>query len=214
MTTLKQDALSDKDIPRVAPVGKGVASLPGWLTHTGAMAAYVVAILLSNYALQNFPNVKLFDMLVFLAGYTLGFRRGAMVGAAAWLVYGTFNPFGPSGAVLLGVEMTSEAGYALAGALAGRLLKAGEVRLLPSKASLLFAAAAVLSTVAYDVATNVYTGLVWAGLAGSTEYARWVWVALSNPGALYFMAAHISSNLVFFVALAPMAIVAGRRLGK
>jgi hypothetical protein len=178
------------------------------------MAGYVAAILLSNYALQNFPNVKLFDMLVFLAGYTLGFRRGAIVAAAAWLVYGTFNPFGPSGAVLLSVEMTSEAGYALAGAMAHRLVQPSAVRLLPSKSSLVFAAAAVVSTVAYDVATNVYTGLVWAGLAGSTEHARWVWVALSNPGALYFMAAHISSNLVFFTALAPMAIVAGRRLGK
>lgn len=214
MTTLKQDALSSKDSPLVAPIGKRTAHLPRWLVQGGAMAGYVAAILLSNYALHNFLNVKLFDMLVFLAGFTLGFRRGAMVGAAAWAVYGTFNPFGPSGAPLLAVEIASESGYALAGALARRLLKPGEVRLLPSRASLLFAAAAVLSTVAYDVATNVYTGLVWAGLAGSTEYARWVWVSLSNPGALYFMAAHVSSNLVFFAALAPVAVVAVRRFRK
>ena len=201
--------------PWAIAAGKRAASLPQWLTQAGAMAGFVAAILLSNYALQNFPNVKLFDMLVFLAGYSLGFRRGAAVAAAAWLVYGNFNPFGPSGMPLLLVLMASEVGYALAGAMARRLLQPSRITgLLPSKASLVFAIAALVSTLAYDFATNVYTGLSWAALAGSSEYARWIGVSLFNPGALHFMAAHLSSNLVFFVSLAPIAIVAARRLSK
>ncbi len=210
MATEKTDAL----LPAASEMGKRLDSMPRWLTQGVAMAGFVAAILVSNYALQDFLNVKLFDLLVFLAGYSLGFRRGALVGAAAWMVYGTFNPFGPSGAVLLGVEMASEVGYALAGALVRRLAQPGQVRLLPSRASLLFALAAVISTLAYDVATNIYTGLNWAWLAGSTEYGRWIWVSLTNPGALYFMAAHLSSNVVFFAALAPVGIVAVRRLGR
>ena len=211
MATEKQQVLAQA-IPQ--SLGERLGSLPRWLTQGTAMAGFLTAILASNYALQSFLNVKLFDLLVFLAGYSLGFRKGAVVAAAAWLVYGTFNPFGPSGPLLLGVEMASEAGYALAGALAQRLVKPGNVRLLPSKAGVIFAIAAVASTLAYDVATNLYTGLNWAHLAGSTEYGRWVWVSLTNPGALYFMAAHLSSNVVFFAAAAPLGIVAARRLSK
>ena len=47
-------------------------------------AAFILAILASNYALASQPNVKLFDLLVFTAGFTLGFRRGALVAAGAW----------------------------------------------------------------------------------------------------------------------------------
>ena len=49
-------------------------------------AAFILAILASNYALASQPNVKLFDLLVFTAGFTLGFRRGASGGrwARGW----------------------------------------------------------------------------------------------------------------------------------
>ncbi|MBI4338896.1 MAG: hypothetical protein HY680_02985 [Chloroflexi bacterium] len=195
-------------------VNIGSLRLPRWLVQAGVMAAIVAAILGSNYLLRGFPNVKLFDTLVFLAGYSLGFRRGALVAATAWLAYGTFNPYGPSGMPLLVVEMASETAYALAGASARRLAQPGSVRLLPSRASLLFGLLAVASTLAYDLATNLYTGFAWAALAGSQEYLRWVTVSLFNPGALFFMAAHLSSNLLFFVALAPAAIVAARKANR
>ncbi|MBI4311579.1 MAG: hypothetical protein HY681_07330 [Chloroflexi bacterium] len=207
MTATTNDALSSQ------ATGRRIV-LPRWLAQAAAMAGFLAAILASNYALQGFLNVKLFDMLVFLAGYTLGFRRGAIVAAAAWVVYGTFNPFGPSGMPLLAIEMASEGAYALAGALARRLVQSDRVRLLPSRAGLVFAAAAVVSTLAYDAATNIYTGVAWAALAGSADYSRWIGVALFNPGALWFAAAHLSSNVVFFAALAPIGVVAARRLRK
>ncbi len=94
--------------------------------------AVVVAILLSNYAMAGLPNVKLFDLLVFVAGYTLGFRRGATVAVAAWLVYGQLNPWGATHSMLLATVMGSEVAYAAAGALAHRWLKPEDVRLRPS----------------------------------------------------------------------------------
>ena len=84
--------------------------------------AFILAILASNFALASQPNVKLFDLMVFVAGFTLGFRRGMVVAAGAWLVYGTFNPWGAAGPLLLATMMMSEAAYALAGAGLGRLV--------------------------------------------------------------------------------------------
>ena len=47
-------------------------------------AVFVALILVSNYLLSSLPNIKLFDLMVFLAGYTLGIRRGITVGVVAW----------------------------------------------------------------------------------------------------------------------------------
>ena len=170
--------------------------------------AFILAILASNYALTSMPNVKLFDLLVFAAGYTLGFRRGATVAAGVWLVYGNFNPWGPTTGPLLLTLMTAETVYALAGALARRVLPPQKVRLGLGWATLLFGAAALVTTVTYDVAANIYTGIAWADFAGSDDVGRWVRVALTNPGAMYFYFVHAGSNLAFFTMLGPGVVKA------
>ena len=175
--------------------------------------AFILAILASNFALASQPNVKLFDLMVFVAGFTLGFRRGMVVAAGAWLVYGTFNPWGAAGPLLLATMMMSEAVYALAGAGLGRLVSPQRLSILPGRWSLLFAAAALVSTLAYDALTNVYTGIVWAQVAGAFEYKRWILIALFNPGALLFSAVHVGSNVLFF-AVAWAHAGQGRRQGQ
>ncbi len=188
--------------------------VPRKLADATAVLAFVTAILATNYALASFPNVKLFDLLVFLAGYTLGLRRGAAVAVLAWLVYGNFNPYGPTTLPLLTTVTAAEMIYAGAGALVRRVVPIGSVRLLPSKSSLLFGVAALVCTLGYDVATNVYTGISWAMFANSTDYIRWATVALFNPGALFFTAAHLSSNILFFSAFAPLLIKGREKLSE
>jgi len=188
--------------------------VPSVVLDATAILAFVVAILATNYALASFPNVKLFDLMVFLAGYTLGFRRGSAVAVAAWLVYGNFNPYGPTSLPLLATVMAAETVYAGAGALVRRVVAPGSVRLLPSRSSLSFAGAAVVSTLAYDVAANLYTGISWAMFAGSADYSIWILTALFNPGALFFTGAHLSSNVLFFAAFAPILIKGAQKIRK
>ncbi len=189
-------------------------NVPRALADAAAILAFVAAILATNYALASFPNVKLFDLMVFLAGYTLGFRRGAAVAVVAWLVYGNFNPYGPTTLPLLATVMAAETVYAVAGAFIRRMVAPGGVRLLPSRSSLLFAVAAVVSTLAYDLVANVYTGISWAMFAGTADYSRWIVTALFNPGALFFAAAHLSSNALFFAAFAPILIKGAEKIRK
>ncbi len=176
-------------------------------------AAFILAILASNFALASQPNVKLFDLLVFTAGFTLGFRRGALVAVGAWLVYGTFNPWGAATPLLLATLMMSECVYALAGAGMRLLVAPGQLRVLPGRWSLLLAAAALVTTLAYDALTNVYTGIVWAQMTGGFEYKRWILTALFNPGALLFSAYHVGSNIIFF-ALLGTAMIKGAEKAK
>ena len=176
-------------------------------------AAFILAILASNFALASLPNVKFFDLLVFAAGFTLGFRRGVLVAAGAWLVYGTFNPWGAAGPLLLATLMMSECVYALAGASVRKLVSPRQLSIAPGRTSLLLAAAALATTLAYDVLTNVYTGIIWAQMSGAFEYKRWVLIALFNPGALLFSAYHVGSNVLFFALLGP-ALIRGAERAK
>ena len=173
--------------------------------------AFILAILFANYAMTLVPNIKFFDLIVLVAGYTLGLRRGVTVAMGAWLIYGTFNPWGVAGPFLLVVLMMSETVYALAGAGLRRVVSPEQLRLTSLLHSLLFAAAAVACTITYDVLTNIYTGVVWAQVSGSVEYARWIITALFNPAALIFYAMHVGSNIFFFAFLGP-AIAKG--IGK
>ena len=193
-----------KSRPIKARVGIGPAGVLA--REVVAPGAFVLAILTSNYMMTALPNVKLFDLLVFAAGYSLGVRRGATVAVVSWYVYGQANPFGATHALLLLTLMASEVAYAVMGGVVRRLLSPSEVRLGPGRSSLLLIAAALLATSFYDLATNVYTGYFWAGVAGSQEYGRWISTALFNPGALFFMAVHVSSNAVLFPVFAPLVI--------
>jgi hypothetical protein len=171
-----------------------------------APSAFISVILVLNYAMSSLPNVKLFDLLVFVAGYTLGMRRGATVAVAAWLVYGQVNPWGVANAPLLMTLMASEILYAGAGAGIRYLLSPDRVSLKPSIATWALLASALVVTPLYDVVTNVYTGLYWANVAGANEYGRWLMLALLNPGALFFMAVHVGSNALLFPIFGPPLI--------
>ena len=187
---------------------------PRVLVDAGTILAFVAAILATNYALTGFPNVKLFDLLVFVAGFTLGFRRGAAVAVLAWAAYGTLNPWGATTGPLLATVMAAETVYAGAGAVMRMFVKPSDLGLVPGRKNIAIGAVAVLCTLVYDAITNAYTGLAWAQMAGSTDYGRWLAVALFNPGALFFTAAHVSSNLLFFGAFAPLLIKGAAPLNR
>lgn len=166
-------------------------------------AIFVAIILASNYLLSSLPNVKLFDLMVFLAGYSLGARRGITVAVVAWFFYGQINPWGVASAPLLITLMASESIYALAGSVVSRIIKGKNISLKLGATSLIFLTAAAITTPIFDILTNISTGYFWATLAGSTEYLAWIKSALINPGALFFMLVHTGSNIAFFTTLGP-----------
>ena len=179
-----------------------------------APSLFVVAILVTNYALAGLPNVKLFDLLVFVAGYSLGLRRGGLVAIAAWLVYGNANPWGAAQAPLLMTMMGAQVGYAVLGSLTRRFVSPDTIRLGPSRLSLVLLVSALVATLAYDFATNLYTAFFWASIAGSTDYFRWITTTLFGPGAVLFMVLHVGSNLALFPVFGPLLMRASRKVER
>ncbi|MEX2430327.1 MAG: hypothetical protein WD645_00230 [Dehalococcoidia bacterium] len=193
-------------------------SVPGRSRASGVMGrevlapvAFILAAVISSYALSGLPNVKLLDLLVFVAAYSLGLRRGMTVAVGTWLVYATFNPWGPTHLLLMSTQLVAATGYVAAGVAMRRLLPPSRMRLRPSRATPLFIAAALVSTLLFDVLTNLYTGYHWGVIAGGSDYGRWVWTAVTNPGALFFMAVHASSNAMLFPVFGPLLIKGAER---
>jgi hypothetical protein len=156
----------------------------------------VALIVSTNYALFAFSNVKLMDMLVFLAGFWMGPLYGAAAGALSWSVYGTVNPLGFSlltFATVVPMEM-------LYGILGGVLRRRAAVS--PLEMSWAFGLVGLGGTLAYDLVTNAMTGVI-----SSTP----ILATMFNPLTLAFSAAHIVSNVLLFSLLAPVIVVETRK---
>lgn len=166
-------------------------SVSNWVTTVGLFSALSLA---TDYALLPFPNVKLMDALVFLSGFCFGLRVGVPVAVITWLVYGTINPLGPAGFPLILVLMLSETIYAATAALLrGRTTVLNEASSLLER-HLFLGAVGATTTFAYDLVTNLWTGIVFYGSA--------------LLGLLYgvpFALVHEASNaLIFAVAIPPL----------
>jgi len=139
-------------------------SSPRKISFIAVMTALSVS---TNYLMIGLVNVKIMDLLVFVAGCVMGTSAGISVGVLTWLVYGTLNPYGFDLSTLI-VTCIGESFYGFAGGLFGRHLYE-EQTFSPSiltrevfwKANIKFGVAGFLLTFAYDMFTNVVTSFVF-----------------------------------------------------
>lgn len=154
------------------------------------MTALATALAYSTVAL---PNVSLMDVVVFVAGWTMGAGAGAAVGCLSWVVYGVLNPYGFNPVVWI-ATMTSEALYGLAGGLVKKVLPPHHIKL---REALLLGGLGFLSTFTYDILTNLAFAFVF-------NIPLLIALAMGIPFALV----HELSNLVIFTSAAPPMVKA------
>jgi hypothetical protein len=177
-----------------------VATLTAVTNNTTKRAAIVAvltaACVASNYALIGFVNVKFMDLIVFVAGFSLGSIVGASVGVLTWLVYGTLNPYGFSLPILV-ITSLGETFYGIAGGLLGKSSKQIDWGIATN---IKFAVVGFLLTFVYDLVTNVVSG---------------VSVGIPIPMALVtgipFALVHEASNAAFFfIGASPLILAVDR----
>lgn len=174
---------------------------PAHKNSLGAIASVALfssLALSSNYVLTGLPNVKLMDLVVFVAAFAYGLKVGVSVALVTWMVYGNINPYGVAGFPLLPVLMVSESIYAVLGYglhRYGTSFSRSETPLV-STASL-FGVAGVVGAFLYDLVTNAFTGVFFYG-------SLWTGIVTGIPFAIV----HEFSNLVFFSLAAPTLVLA------
>jgi hypothetical protein len=196
------------------------------------VAVFTALSLATNYALIGFQNVKLMDTLVFIVAFLFGVRLGIGVAVSTWLVYGLVNPNGVDGPIILAFLIVGECFYALSGAILSRTSVGQELsRVKPADASsritgrtssfrklarrirnlnptrsLVFALVGLQATFGYDLLTNFAS---WLFLTTSLYQAFIIGNIIGAP----FSVVHEGSNSIFFATVAPVVIVAARRMG-
>ncbi len=168
------------------------------------ITTFAALTLATNYALAPFPNIKLFDTLVFISALLFGLDVGLSTAVLSWLVYGSVNPWGTASLYLISILAVSETVYAFFGWFASRLQ--GVSLYTKAERSLMFGLMGLIGALIYDVNTIV-TPFVLIGFSVSTSF-----LYLLNPATLWFMLAHELSDFVFFSTIAPILIVAISRL--
>jgi len=160
--------------------------------RVAAVSLFTALAVTTNYLLFPIWNVKLMDAIVFLSGFILGFRFGALVAVFSWLIYGVFNPLGFSFAILAAVA-SCEVFYAAAGAYC-----ANRSILHPLKLGLI----GLVATLGYDLITNavsgvLYTNTLWPGVLVGI-------LTMNFPVPLGIL--HQASNLILFSLLPPKLV--------
>ncbi len=161
-------------------------------TRTSLIALLAALTVLSNYALIWLPNVKLMDLLVFLAGFLAGPLDGAIVGVLGWAIYGFLNPYGWILPIWI-ATMISETVYGILGGILK--MKSSEI----GRAEL--AIAALISTLLYDLATNIAFSLTFN-----------VPILMVLIAGIPFSIVHTFSNVALFSIVGPELIKLIERL--
>jgi len=159
---------------------------------------FAALIVGSDFALAPYPNVKLFDTLVFVAAFVYGFRVGAAACVLSETIWGFVSPNGMAG-IILPFLVGGELLFAFAGYAASRVWTNPRTNAL-SMQNFFLGALMAICAFAWDFETNLATGL----LAGASTVSSLLWYEVYG---IPFMVAHEVSDLVFGTLAAPPLIL-------
>lgn len=170
------------------------------------VALFTATIVASDFALAQFPNVKLLDTLVFVASFVFGLGTGAAVAVLSETIWSFVSPWGMAGAVapflVIGELLFAVAGWAAAKAWGDRLKAV-------SPSYFFIGAAMAICAFIWDFETNAATALL----------AYWPDVTLQKLAAtelagVAFALSHELSDFLMGTLLAPLAVLLIPRIAR
>jgi hypothetical protein len=159
------------------------------IAAAGLFAALALAI---TYPMAGIPNIKFFEVCLFISGLFLGYWGGFTVPLVAGIIYILFNPNGPQTIPLVGLaQLFGFLLFGLFGALFRKMILANKNRIVGMT---FCAAVGVVLTFVYDVITNAAFGL--------TINAIWPTI-VSGVG---FSLVHMAANGLIFGVAEPLMV--------
>jgi thiamine transporter ThiT len=159
------------------------------IAAAGLFAALALAV---TYPMAGIPNIKFFELCLFISGAFLGYWGGLTVPLVAGTIYILFNPNGPQTVLLVGLaQIIGFILFGLAGALFRKMILVNKNRIVGMT---FCAATAVVLTFIYDFMTNAAFGF--------TIGAFWPTI-VSGIG---FSLVHMASNGLIFGLAEPLMV--------
>ena len=164
------------------------------------LSTFTALAVVLGYMLVFIPNVELFTLMIFLSGFILGKRDGAVVGLMSSFIFVFFNPYGVSPLPLFAYQL---AHYSLVGFLGGltktylstkEYFKPDE-DLYVFRIILIFAIIGAGITFIYDIISTLIGALLFYGALEA------FWTAYIF--GLAFTTIHLIGNTLGFIFILP-----------
>ena len=164
------------------------------------LSTFAALAVVIGYMLVFLPNIELFTLMIFLAGFILGKRDGAIVGLMSSFIFVFFNPYGVSPLPLFAYQL---AHYSLVGTLGGishSFLRKKEYfkpedDLYVFRVLLIFAIIGAVVTFVYDILSTLIGAL---SIFGTLE-TFWATYLIGLP----FTTIHLVGNTLGFIFILP-----------
>jgi hypothetical protein len=169
-------------------------------TRRALLASLMVALTVAaGHSLAGLPNVELVTVLIFVSGFLLGLKLGAVVGAASWGLHSLFNPLGAAVPPILAAQILGGAVVGLTGGLLGPRIVELNNRLL---ATITAGITGFLLTLLFQILINAASFYAFAD--ERAIFALWKYVG----AGIAFTIMHLVWNTgVFLVILRPLLSV-------
>ena len=164
------------------------------------IATFTALTIVLGYAMAYIPNIEVFTLMIFLSGFIMGKKEGAIIGLLSASIFTFFNPLGPSPPPLFIYQLIH---YSLTG-MSGALTKSFMLNrkffkpkedLYVYQVMVIFGVIGWILTFIFDILSTLFGGFM---VSTSIDY----FIATYLFG-IVFTTIHLVGNILVFVFLLP-----------
>ncbi len=164
------------------------------------IATFTALAIVLGYAMAYIPNIEVFTLMIFLSGFIMSKKEGAIIGLLSASIFTFFNPFGPSPPPLFIYQLIH---YSLTG-ISGGLTKNFMLNrkffkpkedLYVYQVMVIFGVIGGILTFMFDILSTLFGGFT---VSTSIDY-----FIASYLFGIVFTTIHLIGNILVFVFLLP-----------
>ncbi len=164
------------------------------------ISTFAALAVVLGYMLVYLPNIELITLMIFLSGFILGKRDGAIVGLMSSFIFVFFNPYGVSPLPLFAYQLSHYALVGFVGGLTSSYMNKKEFfkpeeDLYVIKVILIFAIIGAVLTFIYDILSTLIGAITIFG----TLETFWITYIIGLP----FTTVHLIGNTLGFIFILP-----------
>ena len=164
------------------------------------IATFTALAIVLGYAMAYIPNIEVFTLMIFLSGFIMSKKEGAIIGLLSASIFTFFNPLGPSPPPLFIYQLIHYSTTGVLGGLTKDFLRNKEYfkpteDLYLFRIMLLFGFLGAIITFIFDILSTLFGGFT---VSITIDY----FIATYLLG-IVFTTVHLIGNVLVFVFLLP-----------
>ena len=164
------------------------------------IATFTALSIVLGYAMAYIPNIEVFTLMIFLSGFIMSKKEGAIIGLLSASIFTFFNPFGPSPPPLFIYQLVHYSLTGISGGLAknfmlNRKFFKPKEDLYVYQVMVIFGVIGGILTFLFDILSTLFGGFT---VSTSIDY-----FIASYLFGIVFTTVHLIGNILVFIFLLP-----------